>query len=300
MTKKIIIIAGPTASGKTALSVELARMFRTVVISADSRQCYKEMMIGTAVPSAEEMQGIPHYFIHSHSIHEPVSAGKFAEYALQKLDELFQSHDIVILTGGTGLYIQALTEGLHELPDVPEDIRARINTKYAEEGIAYLQKYLAAHDPEYYKKVDQQNPARLLRAVELIEHSGIKYSELLARKKESPLNYELEKYAIDIRRDALYERIDQRVDRMLNMGLIDEVKSLMNFRSLPPLQTVGYTEIFDYLDGKCSLEFAIDKIKQHTRNYAKRQLTWFRNRGQYLFLPPEEILSNVQKSNTKY
>ena len=294
MSKKIIVIAGPTCSGKTALSVELAVFFNTVVISADSRQCYKEMSIGTAVPTEEEMKSVPHFFIQSHSIHQPVSAGKFADYALQKLEDLFQTRNVVVVAGGTGLYIQALTEGLHELPQIPSDVRARINTKYTTEGISYLQEYVAKHDPVYFEKVDHLNPARLIRAVEIIEHTGAKYSDLLIRKKDNRYDYETDRYAIDISRNELYQRINLRVDHMIQMGLMDEVKSLLTFRNLPPLQTVGYKELFDYFNGKCSLEFAIEKIKQHTRNYAKRQLTWFRNQEAYSFLSPDEILKKAK------
>lgn len=293
MTKKVIILAGPTASGKTAVSIQLARHFDTAVISADSRQCYREMRIGTAVPDAAEMQDIPHYFIHTHSIHDPVSAGRFVAYAMEKIEAALQRRNTVIVSGGTGLYLEALTEGLHELPPVSPAIRARVSERYRSSGLPYLQQYVAERDPEYFATVDASNPARLLRAAELMEQTGGTFSALLKAKKNSRLPYPTEKYVIDWPRNMLYERIDQRVDHMMAAGLLEEVRSLLPWRNLTPLRTVGYNELFEYIDGKITLEEAIKQIKQHTRNYAKRQLTWFRNRGDYTFFSGIGIFDNI-------
>lgn len=293
MTKKVIILAGPTASGKTAVSTQLARYFNTAVISADSRQCYREMRIGTAVPDTEEMQDIPHYFIHTHSITDPVSAGTFVEYALEKIALILQKRNAVIICGGTGLYLEALTEGLHDLPQVSVATRTLMSERYRSGGLPYLQAYVAGKDPEYYATVDPLNPARLLRAAELMEQTGDSYSNLLKTKKESRLPYPTEKFVMDWPRAVLYERINERVDRMMAAGLLEEVRSLLPYRNLPTLQTVGYHELFEFLDGKITLETAIKQIKQHTRNYAKRQLTWFRNRGDYTFLSGSAVFDTI-------
>lgn len=290
--KKVIVIAGPTASGKTALSVQLAKKFNTSVISCDSRQCYKEMSIGTAAPTKEEQQGIPHYFIHSHSIHQPVSAGTYKELAMGWLEKIFQSNDLAIITGGTGLYLQTLTKGIHDLPEVSAETRAFIKNEYSTGGLEALQQYILAADPEYFSTSDTQNPARLMRAAEIIKQTGRPYSSFLQEAKNHFFPYQLEEFVLDIDRSLLYEKINLRVEKMMKEGLLEEVKALLPYRQLSTLHTVGYSELFEFLDGKYSLDEAIDKVKQHSRNYAKRQLTWFRNKGEFHFASPAQIMSH--------
>lgn len=295
---KVIVIAGPTASGKTDLAIRLARHFNTKIISFDSRQCYREMCIGTAAPSIEEQQGIQHYFIQSHSIHEPVSAGKFKLLAENWLEEIFKTSSVAILTGGTGLYIQALIEGIHELPSVSPNTREYLQLKYKQEGLPFLQALVKNADPEYFLKADQQNPARLLRAAEIITETGLSYTSFLNIERSDDFPWNVEKYAIHIDRNILYERINARVDEMLRKGLLKEAESLYPFKSLSTLSTVGYSELFDFMDGKFNFDSAVELIKQHSRNYAKRQVTWFRNKGSFTFLSPEEIYAAATKGNS--
>lgn len=289
-SKKVIVIAGPTASGKTAVSIELAKHFQTAIISCDSRQCYREMLIGTAAPTPEEQQGIHHYFIQSHSIHEPVSAGMYKELAMGWLEEIFKNSNTAIITGGTGLYIQTLLEGIHKFPETDPSIRAAIKNEFEERGIEFLREIVKSADPEYYAKVDDNNPARLMRAAEIIRGTGNPYSYFLSQQKESDFPYEVKKYVVDIDRASLYERINQRVDSMIENGLLKEAETLFPYRQLSTLSTVGYTELFDFIEGKWSLDTAIEKIKQHSRNYAKRQLTWFRNKGDYQFTATDQLI----------
>lgn len=288
--KTVILITGPTASGKTSLAIQLARQFQTDIISADSRQCYIEMNIGVAKPSATELSSIRHYFINSHSIHDQVNAATFAEYASSAADEIFTRNDIAIMAGGTGLYIKSFVEGLDEIPEVPFAIREDIIKQYEEKGLAWLQEEVKFKDPLFFSEGEIQNPQRLMRALEvkigtgksIKEFQGVNY---LHRKGSGGFyksgvgnvrNFNLLKYAIDIPRDQLYQNINQRIDKMMEQGLLEEVSSLLPFKKLNALQTVGYSELFDHLDGKHSLGEAIEKIKLNTRHYAKRQLTWFR------------------------
>lgn len=274
MSKKLIVVQGPTASGKTALAITLAKVYQTVILSADSRQFYREMSIGTAKPSLEEQDGIKHYFIDSHSIEEQLSSAQYEKQALQVLDKEFQNHETIILVGGSGMFINALCDGLD---DIPTDIllRNELDQQVKNSGLTNLLEELKAKDPEFYREVDQNNPVRIIRAIEAIRLTGQKFSTL--RKKEAIQRpFQFEKFVINLPREVLYSRINQRVDEMMQNGLLEEVKSLVPFKPLQTLNTVGYTEIFDYLDGKFTLDQAIEFIKQHTRNYAKRQLTWFR------------------------
>lgn len=282
--KKLILITGPTASGKTSLAIKVARRFHTSIISADSRQCFREMNIGVAKPTAEELAAVKHYFINSHSIHDNVNAVVFAEYAQQALDEIFTQNDVAVMAGGTGLYIRAFTEGLDDIPDIDPEIRSGIIQQYETNGMPWLQDQLQSIDPAYYAKGEMQNPQRMMRALEVKQATGKSILEFQKRKvnagnagtaeKKSP--YDIIKYAIDVPRAELYSKINLRVDQMMEDGLLDEVKSLLRFRQLNALQTVGYSELFEYLDGNTSLASAIEKIKQNTRRYAKRQLTWLR------------------------
>jgi tRNA dimethylallyltransferase len=273
--KTLIVIAGPTASGKTAAAIGLAQHYNTVVVSADSRQFFREMSIGTAKPTWAELAAAPHYFINSHSITEPFSVGDFERQCLQLLDELFQKHDVVILAGGSGLYIRAITEGFDDLPTADPDIRDRLNTELAANGIVALQERLKEIDPSYYSEVDINNPQRVIRALEVHESTGKTFSSYRTSKiNKRPFN--IIKLGLDMPREKLYNRINQRVDIMVKDGLLEEVAGLTSYRQYNALNTVGYTELFDYLDGKTDVDTAIAQIKQNTRRFAKRQLTWFR------------------------
>ena len=281
--KRLIVIEGPTASGKTALTVELASHFSTVVFSADSRQFYKELSIGTAKPLDNEKKGIPHFFVGSHSIHKELTAASFAKEAEKLLAEQFKLHDTILLVGGSGMFIDALCDGLDDIP-ASRDLRDLITLEVEKNGLEALLNELEQTDPVYYAQVDRKNPVRIIRAIEAIRLSGKPYSEMRKAQKKG-LPYDLQKFVIDYPRHALYERIDQRVDRMMDAGLLDEVRSLISFRDLNPLKTVGYSELFDYLEGKTSLSESIERVKQNSRRYAKRQLTWFRRDPSVNWIP---------------
>lgn len=293
--KRLIVIAGPTASGKTSLSVALAKQLNASIISADSRQFYKELAIGTAKPTEEEQSGIPHYFIDSHHVEKPLSAGQFEKEALHVVEKLFQTNDYVILVGGSGMFLNALIYGTDQLPHDPE-VRSQLNSKLEEEGIASLQSALQIVDPAYYREVDLQNPVRLIRALEVIQLTGIPYSQLLKGPKKA--RFETSFFVIDHPREILYERINRRVDIMVQEGLFEEVKENSHYRDLQPLNTVGYKEVFDFLDGNISKERAIELVKQNTRRYAKRQLTWFRREKKAIWIPAttnEQMLTEIVK-----
>jgi len=285
--KNLISIVGPTAIGKTALAIQIARHFGTEIISADSRQFFKEMAIGTAKPDAEELAAVKHHFIDSHSVSQLFSTGDFEIEGLKTLDEIFQKHDVAIMVGGSGLYVNALINGLDEMPDIDLSIREKLNKQFEEEGLAVIQNQLAELDPEYFAKVDQQNPQRMIRGLEVFLSTGQKLSSMLsATKKERPFN--IIKIGLNTDRTVLYNRINLRVDQMIANGLLEEVKSLTPFKRYNALNTVGYSEIFDYFDGKLSLEEAIAAIKQNTRRFAKRQLTWFRRDEEINWFEPDQ------------
>ena len=272
--KSAIIVAGPTASGKTAFAIELAKHFGTEIISADSRQCYREMKIGVARPSEEELASVPHHFIASHSIAEDLNAGSFERYALDVADTLFSKHDVIVITGGTGLYIQAFCEGIDPMPEVPDAIRREVISGYGTKGLIWLQKELQHRDPAFWEVAEQQNPQRLMRALEVLNATGRSIMEFRSRKKqERP--FRIVKLGLQLPKDILHERIHTRVDRMMEEGLLNEVRSLLPYRNHNALQTVGYRELFDHLDGKYTLPEAVEKVKTNTRHYAKRQMTWF-------------------------
>ena len=281
--QQLIVIEGPTASGKTALAVSLARRLNTVVISADSRQFYKELAIGTAKPTKEEMDGIPHYFIDSHSICTPVTAAQFEMEAMELIKKKLQDFQKIIVAGGSGMFIDALCIGLDPIPK-DELIQLSLRSELTNKGIDPLLIELKQSDPVFYQEVDRSNPARILRAIEVIRITGRPYSEL--RKQEPPTRpFEVIRFVIDHPREQLYDRINHRVDKMIDQGLIEEVRSVEAFKKSTTLQTVGYKEVFDYFDGIYSLDDCIEKIKQHTRNYAKRQLTWFRKHPDSIWIP---------------
>ncbi|MDQ7948445.1 MAG: tRNA (adenosine(37)-N6)-dimethylallyltransferase MiaA [Pedobacter sp.] len=285
--KKLIVVVGPTAIGKTALAIELAKFYRTEIISADSRQFFKEMNIGTAKPSPEELAEVTHHFINSHHIQQLVSTGDFEVEALQLLSNLFQKHDVLIMVGGSGLYIDAVCKGLDELPEIDLRIREKLNHQLATSGIESIRQQLKELDPEYFAKVDQSNPQRMIRGLEVVLSSGQKLSSFLtANRKERP--FQIIKIGLNTERSTLYERINHRVDLMMEAGLLDEVKTLLPFRRYNALNTVGYSELFDYLDGKIDLASAVAQIKQNTRRFAKRQLTWFRKDPHTTWFEPTE------------
>lgn len=275
LNKTLIVIVGPTGIGKTALAIELARHFSTEIISADSRQFFKEMEIGTAKPSPEELNAAPHHFINSHSIQTLFSTGDFEIQALQLMEYLFKKQDLLIMVGGSGLYIDAVCNGLDDLPDTDLNIREQLKQQLEEEGIESIKQQLRIHDPEYYEKVDQANPQRMVRGLEFFLSTGKKLSSYQTNsKKQRPFN--IIKIGLNMDRPTLYQRINHRVDQMMDAGLLEEVKGLQDYRKYNALNTVGYSELFDYLDGHTPLDTAVDKIKQNTRRFAKRQLTWFR------------------------
>ena len=273
--KELIVIAGPTAVGKTSYAIELAQKYDTEILSADSRQFYRELQIGTAAPTKEELAAAPHHFIGNLSIHDYYNVSMYEQEAMQLIEDLFQKHDKLIVVGGSGLYIDALCYGIDELPDADERLRSEIKSRYAEEGIEYLQKEVARLDPEFYKVVDQNNHKRLQRALEVCLATGKTYSSQRTNKKKSR-PFAIRKLVLNMERELLYERINRRVDLMMEAGLLDEVKSLLPFRELNALKTVGYTELFRYLDGDISLEQAVTDIKTNSRRYSKRQVTWFK------------------------
>jgi tRNA dimethylallyltransferase len=284
--KTLIVIAGPTAIGKTALAIQVAQHYQTEIISADSRQFFKEMNIGTAKPNAQELAAAPHHFINSHSINQEVSVGNFEKEAIQKIEELFLKHDVLVMVGGSGLYVNAVLYGFDEIPKADEIIREKLNQQFIEEGIESLQQQLLELDPTYYKEVDIRNPHRVIRALEVCICSGKPYSSF--RKTDNKArNFEVTLIGLDVEREKLYERINQRVDLMMEEGLLEEVKSLQEHQHLNALKTVGYTELFKYLNNECSLPEAVEKIKQNTRNFAKRQLTWFRKNEELIWFEPD-------------
>ena len=277
----LITIIGPTAIGKTALSIALAQHFGCDIISCDSRQFFKEMKIGTAVPSDIELAAAPHHFIQNKSIFESYSVGDFEQEALAKLEDLFQKNNIQIMVGGSGLYVDAVLKGFDDFPDIDDSIRAEINAKYNELGIEYLQQQLQELDFEYYQKLQTknpqtlQNPQRMKRFVEVCLGTGKPYSSFIGKRK-NVRNFTPIIIGLEADRDTMYARINQRVDIMLNEGLLDEVQALYANKQLNALQTVGYRELFDYFDEKTTLDFSIEQIKMNTRRFAKRQITWFK------------------------
>ncbi len=272
--KQCIIVAGPTAVGKTSAAIRLAKEYQTEIISADSRQCFKELNIGVARPTEDQLQDVVHHFIANHSITENITAASFEKEALEKLECIFQKSDYAIVCGGTGLYIKALAEGLNEIPQIPEKTRQFVVDLHNIKGIEELRKTLLLADPDFGKQGDINNPNRMMRALEVIVHTRNPIAFYQTGEKTTR-NFDISYQIMELPREELYGRINTRVDEMICTGLEDEVRSLIEHQDRPALQTVGYKEFFDYFNGLYSKEFAIEKIKQHTRNYAKRQMTWF-------------------------
>ncbi|HEY0743770.1 MAG TPA: tRNA (adenosine(37)-N6)-dimethylallyltransferase MiaA [Chryseosolibacter sp.] len=298
--KTLLVIAGPTAVGKTDLAILLAKQLKTEIISADSRQFFREMEIGTAKPSATALQEASHHFINSHSITETYDAAQFAKDAHSLLTKIFEYRDVCILCGGSGLYIKAVCEGFDDIPAISDDIRQSLIMKYESHGIEWLQAEMKKADPEYYEVLDRHNPHRLIRALEVKIGTGKSLSSFFAKEKSNP-NFNTLKIGLELPRDLLYEKIDKRMDLMIGHGLFEEAKALINFREHQALQTVGYKEIFDYLDGQYDLEEAIRLLKRNSRRYAKRQLTWFKKDKEFVWFDArnqEEILGYIDKHLT--
>jgi len=286
LNKTVIIIAGPTAVGKTSVSIELAKKFNTEIISADSRQCYKELNIGVARPSPEHLAEVTHHFIASHSILEDVTAATFEQYALDKTNELFKKNDVVIMVGGTGLYIRAFTEGLDAIPQIPDEVKQLLNDKYKEHGISWLQEEVQKTDPLFYEKGEIKNPHRLLRALEVIQFTG---QSILSFRKQTPKERKFRciKIGLQLPKEQLHANINYRVDSMMEQGLLKEVQSLINYQHVKALQTVGYKELFSHINGELTLPEAVDQIKKNSRQYAKRQMTWFKKDKDLHWLSPD-------------
>ena len=301
MQKTLISIIGSTGIGKTKLAIEMAKHFSTEIISCDSRQFFKEMKIGTATPTDEELAQVKHHFIGHLSVQDYYSIGQYEEDALEKIEEIFEKNDFAVLVGGSMMYEKAVVEGLNDLPEANAENQEKLQKILDEEGLEKLQEILKNLDEEYYNVVHKENPRRLLRAIDVIWQTGRKYSEIIAEPKHKR-DFKVVRIGITAPREIMYERINLRVDKMLENGLIDEVKSLTEYQKLVPLQTVGYTEIFKYLEGTWDLDFAIEEIKKNSRRYAKRQETWNRKVENVTWLPYDysveqlhEILSKIEK-----
>lgn len=301
MQKTLISIIGSTGIGKTKLAIEIAKHFGTEIISCDSRQFFKEMKIGTATPTDEELAQAKHHFIGHLSVQDYYSIGQYEEDALGKIEEIFEENDFAVLVGGSMMYEKAIVEGLNDLPEANAENQEKLQKILDEEGLEKLQDILKNLDEEYYNVVHKENPRRLLRAIDVIWQTGRKYSEIIAEPKHKR-DFKVIRIGITAPREIMYERINLRVDKMLEKGLIDEVKSLTKYQNLVPLQTVGYTEIFKYLEGTWDLDFAVEEIKKNSRRYAKRQETWNRKVENVTWLPYDyseeqlhEILSKIEK-----
>lgn len=288
MSQTLVVIAGPTAVGKTAISIQLAQQLNTSIISADSRQCYHGLTIGAACPTQEELALVPHFFIDAYPIKQALSAADFEQIALHHLEQIFQKTNTAIVCGGTGLYIKALCEGMDEMPDINPVIAAEVQTNFETQGLKWLQEKTEQEDPILYQQIDVSNAARLLRGLTFKLSTGLSITAFQQGwKKERP--FRILKIMLDLPRPILYERINQRVDKMMQNGLLEEAKLLYPFKHLKNLQTVGYSELFEYFDGNWTLDFAVDKIKQHSRNYAKRQLTWFKKDPDFIWLDTNQL-----------
>ncbi len=293
VSKYLIVIGGSTASGKTGLSIQLAQHFNAPILSADSRQFYREMNIGTAKPNAEELAAAEHFFINNLSIKDEYSVGDYETDALALLEKVYTDNDLAILVGGSGLFIKAVCEGLDQFPDVPIEVRNKLHAQYINEGIESLQEELKVSDPDYYQKVDLQNPHRLIRALGVCRVSGQPFSAFWQQKK-TERSFTPIYILAEVDRPLLYQRINQRVDQMIEAGLVEEAKTLYPNRTLGALNTVGYGELFEHLDGKLSLEKAIELIKRNSRRYAKRQMTWLRRNPEWKPFSPQDVNSIIK------
>lgn len=286
--KTCVIIVGPTAVGKTSVAIELAQHFNTEIISADSRQCYRELNIGVAKPSPEQLQSVKHYFIDSHSIQDEVNAKVFEAYALQNADNIFKKNDVAVVVGGTGLYIKGFCEGMDEVPVINTSIREKIISGFKSNGLSWLQSEVEKNDPTYFSKGEIQNPQRMMRALEVKVSTGRSIIEFHSREK-AQRDFRIIKIGLELSKEELHQNIHNRVNDMMKNGLLEEVKGLSPYKYLNALQTVGYKELFDHLEGKSTLENAIEQIKLNTRHYAKRQMTWFRRDKEVSWLSVTDI-----------
>jgi len=289
----VIIIAGPTAVGKTSVAIHLAKHFNTSIISADSRQCFKELNIGVAKPTPSQLEAVKHYFINTHSINDEVTAATFEQYALNAAQAIFQNSPVVIMAGGTGLYIKAFCEGLDEIPAIPAHIRKQVIAAYEEQGISFLQSELAEKDPMFWETAEQQNPQRLMRALEVLFATG---KSITSYRSNTPVKrpFNIIKIGLELPREVLFEHINHRVDEMITEGLTEEVKGLLPYQHLNALQTVGYKELFEYFNNTITLHKAIEHIKQNTRHYAKRQMTWFKKDVRFKWFAPGSYYAIVR------
>lgn len=286
--KTLIVIAGPTASGKTAAAIKVAKALNTVIINADSRQFYKEMSIGTAVPSPKELSEVKHYFVQNISILNDYDVATYEQDVLLLLKKLFLEHDQVVLTGGSGLFIDAVCKGIDTMPDIDQAVRERVDNLFHEGGLAALQQEVQRLDPEYWAIVDQKNPRRMQRALEVCYQTGKTFTSFRTRSS-AKRDFNIVKYSLLREKQDLYNRINLRVEIMLSQGLVDEARKLYPYRRRNALNTVGYKELFDYFDGKISLNEAVEQIKLNTRHYAKRQMTWLRKDTEYQWIEPSSI-----------
>jgi len=297
--KKLIVIVGPTAVGKTGLALQLAGHFHTEIISADSRQIYKELAIGTAKPKEAELAQVTHHFINSHSIHENYDANQFGEEALKLIHKLFERYDYLVVCGGSGLYIKALLEGFDDIPEVADDVRDQLIEEFENKGLLWLQNKMRELDPEHFNVIDQKNPVRLMRALEVKMASGKSISSFRTSKKKEHL-FKIVKIGLELDRAELYKRIDARMDSMIQQGLFEEADQLRSYKDLNALQTVGYREIFEYLDGQYDKDEAVRLLKRNSRRYAKRQLTWFKRDEEVMWFKSDqvqEIINIIERGN---
>jgi len=294
----LLVLLGPTGVGKTKLSLSLAEHFGCPIVSSDSRQFYRELKIGTAAPTEEELNRVKHYFIGSHSIHDEYNAGQYEQDAIKLLDELFQKHKVVLLVGGSMMYIDAICNGMDEIPTVDAETRAYWQKQFSEFGLEFIHSELKKLDPLHYDQVDLQNPKRILHALEICTITGKPYSELRTGVRK-PRSFNILKVGLNRPRPDLYERINTRVEIMMREGLLQEAEQFYRFKGLNTLNTVGYKELYEYMDGNWTLDFAVNMIKQDSRRYAKRQLTWFNRDKEILWYHPEELESNIELITTK-
>jgi tRNA dimethylallyltransferase len=297
--RRLIVVVGATASGKTDLSIALARYYNAPIISTDSRQIFRGLPIGTAQPTKEQLAEVEHHFIAERDVTQDFNCGEYEKEALARLDLLFTKHDTVVAVGGSGLYVRALCEGMDDLPEADELLRAELMARLDTEGVEALAEQLRTLDPEYYEVVDRSNPARVMRAVEVCLSSGKKYSDMRCGERKHR-DFEIVKVGVDMARDVLYERINRRVDIMVEMGLEAEARAMLPYRNCNSLRTVGYSEMFDYFDGKISLDEAIELIKRNSRRYAKRQLTWFRRDNEIRWFAPSETDKIFEYIDTQF
>ena len=293
--RQLIVVVGPTASGKTDLSIALARHYNAPIISTDSRQVYKGLPIGTAYPSDEQLQAVEHHFIAELELTEEFNCGEYEQRALERLETLFETYDTVVAVGGSGLYVRALCDGMDNLPQADAQLRESLMARLQSDGVEPLAEQLKQLDPEYYEVVDRQNPARVMRALEVCITSGCKYSELRKGERKER-DFKIVKVGVTMPREQLYDRVNRRVDLMIDAGLEAEARAVLPYRHCNSLKTVGYSEMFDYFDGEIILEQAVELIKRNTRHYAKRQLTWFRRDADVEWFNPtdkEQIIKYI-------